>query len=76
MSFEQNLKITYKLTINMAFDRKVWSGVRGRCNDADRGGQLKHHQDLPGVKGGHTLPHPLFTFSIILSIIPVTVFPI
>ena len=52
MSFEQNLKITCKLPINMAFDRKVWTGVWGRCNDADRGGQLEHHQDLPGVKGG------------------------
>ena len=52
MSSEQNLKMTCKLPINMAFDRKVWSGVRRRCNDADRGGQLEHHQDLPGVKGG------------------------
>ena len=51
MSFEQNLKITCKLTINKAFDQKVWCGMRGCHNDADRGGELEHHEDLPGFKG-------------------------
>ena len=25
--------------------------MRGSCDDADRGEQLEHHQDLPGVQG-------------------------
>ena len=25
--------------------------MRGSCDDADRGEQLEHHQDIPGVQG-------------------------
>ena len=46
-----NVKINCKWTTIMTFDEKVWSCVRGPCDDVECGEQLELDQDLPRFQG-------------------------